>query len=51
MRNGEELVEVDAIEILEMLLRGDICDDPARIRRAIAEIKVFTTATFAQWDD
>jgi len=42
---------MDAIEILEMLLRGDICDDPARIRRAIAEVKVLITTTFDQWDE
>jgi len=41
---------MDAIEILEMLLRGDICDDPARIRRAIAKVKVLITTTFDQRD-
>jgi len=29
----------NAIEILEMLLRGDICDDPQRIRKAIGEVR------------
>jgi len=30
----------DVIEILKMLLRGDVCEDPKRIRKAVMSAKI-----------